>query len=255
MEQLSIAELWTHYKASGNVALRNDLVLHYTGLVRYVASKVAVGLPAHVDRDDLISYGMFGLMDAIQKFDLGKGVKFETYAITRIKGAIADGLRGQDRVPRSVRAKARLLERATLELESELGRVPEDAEIAKRMDIPLAELWALQREASIASTIALDEHEGSDERPSLGEQLYDPIANPEDLFGPHEIAELLAAAIDAMPVRARTILSLYYIEELTLAHIGDVLGVTESRVCQLQGQLLGSLSQVLAHGGALAAAG
>lgn len=249
----ALTELWSDYKRSESLQLRNKLVLHYTSLVRYVASKVAVGLPAHVDRDDLVSYGMFGLIDAIQKFDLCKGVKFETYAITRVKGAIIDELRGQDRVPRSVRAKARQLDRATTELEGELGRAPDDAEIAHRMEFTLAELWSLQRDAAVASVVALEEHEGSDDRPSLSEQLYDVAANPEELFGTREIVDLLAGAIDSMPVRAKVILGLYYVEELTLAHIGDVLGVTESRVCQLQGQLLGSLRQALVHGGALAA--
>lgn len=232
--------------------LRNELVLHYTTLVRYVASKVAANLPPTVDRDDLVSYGMFGLMDAIQKFDLDKGFKFETYAITRIKGAIIDELRGQDRVPRSVRAKARNLDRANSELESELGRQPDDAELSGRLGISIPELWTLQREAAVAPVVPLEEPE-SDDRPNVGDQLFDAASNPEDLYGTSEIVELLAAAISTMDERPKTILALYYVEELTLASIGEVLGVTESRVCQLQGQLLGSLTEALLHGGVFAA--
>lgn len=248
-----VNDVWQRYKAAGDLQLRNELVLHYTGLVRYVASKVAAGLPAQIDRDDLTSYGVFGLIDAIHKFDLDKGVKFETYAITRIKGAIIDELRGQDRVPRSVRSKVRTLDRATSELEAELGRAPGDIEIAQRLDVTVDELWVMQREATVTSVVALDEH-ASDGRQSLYDTLRDVASNPEDLFtSGGEVVDLLADAVATMTGRSRIILALYYIEEMTLAGIGEVLGVTESRVCQLQGQLLDTLRTALAEGGARAA--
>jgi RNA polymerase sigma factor for flagellar operon FliA len=251
--QEHVMDTWRRFKNTGDLTLRNELVLSYISLVRYVASKVATGLPNTVDRDDLISYGTFGLMDAIAKFDLEKNVKFETYAITRIKGSIIDALRDQDWVPRSVRSKARNYELVKSELETELGRTPHDAELAGRLGITIAELWMLQDEASVISVTALDEHQGDEDRPSVSELIFDVASNPEDLYGQNEVTDLLVDAIDELSDRSKTILVLYYVEEMTLAEIGDVLGVTESRVCQLQGKLLQSLRESLSNGRALAA--
>lgn len=251
----TVQDLWRRYKASGSVELRNDLVLSYLSLVRYVAARTAAGMPPEVERNDLISYGTIGLIDAITKFDLDKGVKFETYAITRIRGEIIDQLRGQDRVPRSVRSKAKALAVATAELESELGRMPDDQEVAEHLGLDLAGLWALQRDAAVAAVIPLDEHDGDDDRPSLRETIHDVTANPGDRYGSeYEIVELVASAVDTLPPRFKMLLTLYYLEELTLAGIGEVLGVTESRVCQLQGRLLELLRDSLANGAAATAA-
>jgi RNA polymerase sigma factor FliA len=251
--QEHVQDTWRRFKETGDIGLRNELVLHYTSLVRYVASKVGAGLPNTIDRDDLISYGTFGLFDAIAKFDLQKNVKFETYAITRIKGSIIDALRDQDWVPRSVRSKARNYDLVKTELENELGRAPADPELAGRLGISIAELWVLQDSASIISVTALDEHQGEDDRPSISDLIFDVASNPEDLYGPNEVTHLLVEAIDGMTDRSKTILVLYYVEEMTLSEIGEVLGVTESRVCQLQGKLLQSLREALNNGRALAA--
>lgn len=232
--------------------LRNELIVSYTSLVRYVASRVAAGLPDTVERDDLISSGIIGLVDAISKFDPSRDIKFETYAITRIRGAMIDELRKQDRVPRSVRSKGRLLLGVAAKLENDLGRRPDDSELAEALGVTIEALWVMQRDAAIASVVPLDD-DSDDERPSIADTLRDSGANPEDLFTVEtEITELLADAIDALPVRSKTILTLYYLEELTLAGIGEVLGVTESRVCQLQGRLLENLRESLAHGNAAA---
>lgn len=247
----AVQDLWRRYKASESVTLRNELVLSYLSLVRYVASRVAAGLPDNIDREDLVSYGTIGLIDAIGKFDISRDNKFDTYAVPRIRGEIVDQLRKQDRVPRSVRSKARLLAGVRTELEGDLGRDPADHEVADRMGITLEALWVMQRQAAVAALIPLDDHDDDDDRPTLQDTLSDASSNPEDLYGPEsEIVDLLAAAIDALPPRYKTILVLYYLHEMTLACIGQVLGVTESRVCQLQGRLLESLRESLAHGSA-----
>lgn len=248
-----VDDLWRRFKDTGDIGQRNELVLAYTGIVRYVASRVASGLPATIERDDLISYGMFGLIDAINRFDLAKGVKFKSYAIKRIKGSIIDELREQDWVPRGVRSKARAYELARAEMEAELRRTPLDTELATRMGISMAELWILQDEASIASVKTLDE-DADDERSSVSERIFDVASNPEDLYGECEITDLLVEAIDGLDNRSKTILVLYYVEVMTLAEIGDVLGVTESRVCQLQTGLLQSLREALNNGASRLAA-
>lgn len=249
MEQDALAGAWSEYKAGGDLEIRNRLVLHYTSLVRYVAAKVASGLPAQVERDDLISYGMFGLMDAIDKFDLDKGVKFETYAVARIKGSIIDELRHLDWVPRTVRSKARDIDRVQNELHATLGRPPEDAEMATALGITVAEVWAIQSQTNSSYISSADEtHDHGDDVATIYSSTFDPAANPEDLFATSEIVDILAHAVDTMPQRSKTILVLYYLQEMTLAEIGEVLGVTESRVCQLQSKVLQSLRDALGAG-------
>ena len=163
-------------------------------------------------------------------------------------------MRDQDWVPRSVRSKARNLKLITDELENRLGRAPVDAELADQMGVTMNELWVLQEEASVTPVTALEEHQGDDERSSAGDMVFDIGSNPEDLYGQTEVTILLVDAIDDMPDRFKTILVLYYLEEMTLAEIGEILGVTESRVCQLQGKLLQSLRRSLSDGRALSAA-
>jgi len=227
-------QLWIDYKRTGEKKLWDELVAAYIPLVRYVASRVSVGLPSTIEVGDLVSYGTFGLLDAIEKFDLERSVKFETYAITRIKGAIIDELRSLDWVPRSVRAKARAIERATQALEAQLARSPTPAEVAVQLAIPEADLRAQLMQISLGGMVALDEPLSSDqgESATLGDTLPDYHAAAVD-FWIDGIREALAKALDDLPDRERVVLSLYYYEQLTLAEIGLVLGVTESRVCQI----------------------
>jgi RNA polymerase sigma factor FliA len=215
-----------------------------------VASRVAAGLPASVEQGDLVSYGMFGLIDALEKFDLGREIKFETYAIPRIRGAIIDELRSLDWVPRSVRFKAREVEKAHAQLESRLKRAPSDAEIAEHLGVGLGELHDIVTQISFVSVMALDElvSAGSDrgETVSLLDTLADIRAtDPTAGVEGSETRQMLASAIDSLTEREKVVITLYYFEGLTLAEIGEVLGVTESRVCQIHtkavGQLRGSL--------------
>ena len=248
MEKEELEQAWIDYKIGGSIDQRNVLVVHYSSLTRYVASRVGAGMPTTVDRDDLISYGHFGLIDAIDRFDPERGVKFETYAMTRIRGEIIDQIRKLDWVPRSVRAKARDVQKAESALELKLERKPTDEELAEEMGLTLPELWAAQSEGNIATVSAMEEYEDSEDRQGIGQKLYDPASNPEDIVVKDAVAELVAGAISRLSVRSKTIMTLYYLEGFTLSEIGEVLGVTESRVCQLQGRLLHDLREGFGQG-------
>jgi RNA polymerase sigma factor for flagellar operon FliA len=230
--------LWASYKSSGGREVRDALILHYSPLVKYVAGRVAVGLPQNVEQADLVSYGIFGLIDAIEKFDLDRGYKFETYAIARIKGAILDELRSIDWVPRSVRAKAREIEKANARLENKLQRAPTDNEMAEALDMEVEEFQEALTRISNSSVVALDElwtvSDASGDQVSLIDTIKDPDAiDPAQELDASEMKDRLADAIARLPEREKLVVALYYYENLTLREIGEVLGVTESRVSQL----------------------
>ncbi len=240
-----LGQLWHQWKSSASPHARERLILHYAPLVKYVASRVATGLPASVEQADLVSYGMFGLMDALGKFEPGRGNKFETYAIPRIKGAIIDELRAMDWVPRSVRFKARELEKAHTDLESMLKRQPTEQEMAERLGISVRELHEVVSQISFVSVLALDEmvSVGADrgEQVSLLDTLADKNLDPTSGMESQETRGLLAAAINSLSEREKIVVTLYYFEGLTLAEIGEILGVTESRVCQIHTKAVGGL--------------
>jgi RNA polymerase sigma factor for flagellar operon FliA len=230
--------IWEEYKRTHDPHLRDRLILTYAPLVKYVAGRLGTGLPAHVEEGDLVSYGLLGLMNAIERYDPGRDTKFETYAISRIKGSIIDELRSLDWVPRSVRSRAREIERAITELEHRLHRPPTDDEIASHIGISDGEFQDSLTAISRSSVAALDElwtigSSGGD-TVSLIDTLQDPNADdPSAEMSRVELREALAGAIGKLPERERTVITLYYYEELTLREIGEVLGVTESRVSQL----------------------
>ena len=230
-----IDRLWADYKAGGDQSLRDELIVHYSPLVRYVASRVGSGLPQNVDPADLVSYGTFGLIDAIEKFDTARGYKFETYAISRIKGHILDELRSMDWVPRSVRAKARSLEKAFSTLEAKLHRAPTEAELASELDVSVAQLQTMLGQVSFTSLVALDEmsHGERGDGATLGDTIADSGPGPVAAYEVEEMRQILADAIGQLSERERTVVTLYYYEGLTLAEIGTILEVTESRVCQI----------------------
>jgi RNA polymerase sigma factor FliA len=234
----AIADLWRSYKTTADPTLREKLILQYSPLVKYVAGRVGVGLPPNIEQADLVSYGIFGLIDAIEKFDIERAIKFETYAISRIRGAIIDELRAIDWIPRSVRHKAREVERAYAELEGELRRTPTEAEVAKRLGIKVSDLHHIFSQVSYVNVVALDEllSVGGEKGDSLtlGDTLEDKGAeDPVLAFEGEETKYLLARAINQLPEREKIVVTLYYYEGLTLAEIGQVLGVTESRICQM----------------------
>ncbi|WP_327069111.1 MULTISPECIES: RNA polymerase sigma factor WhiG [unclassified Kitasatospora] len=236
--QSALESLWRSYKGSGDPYLREQLILHYSPLVKYVAGRVGVGLPANVEQADFVSSGVFGLIDAIEKFDLDRAIKFETYAISRIRGAIIDELRALDWIPRSIRQKAKAVERTYAALEARLRRTPHEPEVAAEMGIAIEDLHAIFSQLSLANVVALDEllHPAGEggERLSLMDTLEDTGADdPVEVAEDRELRKLLARAINTLPDREKTVVTLYYYEGLTLAEIGQVLGVTESRVSQI----------------------
>jgi RNA polymerase sigma factor FliA len=234
----ALEELWRTFKADGEDAVRERLILHYAPLVKYVAGRVGVGLPPNIEQADLVSYGIFGLIDAIEKFDINRAIKFETYAISRIKGAIIDELRSIDWIPRSIRSKAREVERAYAALEAQLHRTPTEPEVASELGIKLDELHAIFGQVSFVNVVALDEllnvNGEKGDKVSLVDTLEDTKAeDPVRVFESQETKHLLARAINMLPEREKIVVTLYYYEGLTLAEIGQVLGVTESRICQM----------------------
>jgi RNA polymerase sigma factor for flagellar operon FliA len=244
-----INALWSEFKLSGAQALRNQLIIYYSPFVKYVASRVLSGLPRHFEEEDLVSYGIIGLIDAIERFEPDRNLRFETYAIPRIKGAIIDELRSIDWVPRSVRTKARAVEQAVTHLEATLRRTPNDSEVAAEMELTIGDFHKALRKISTVGMMALDEVlRGGErsERSTLGETLPDGSHGPVDMFEAKESKEALVSAVDGMPERERTVLMMYYYDGLTLTEIGDVLGVTESRVCQIHTKALRQLRSKLA---------
>ena len=245
-ESTELHRLWTEFKDRAEQSARERLILHYAPLVKYVVGRLAAGLPHTVERADLVSYGMFGLMDALDKFDRTREVKFETYAIPRIKGAIIDELRAMDWVPRSIRFKAREVEKAYSGLESKLRRAPTDGEVAGHLGISLSELHEVVNQISFVSVMALDELVSTGDERGEKRSLLDTLADaassdPAAELEGQEMRGLLAAAINSLTEREKIVVTLYYFEGLTLAEIGEILGVTESRVCQIHTKAVGQL--------------
>ena len=238
VKEVELRDLWRRYKVDGDASARERLVVAYSPMVKFVAGRLGAGLPSHVEDADLISYGLMGLIGAIERFEPERGIKFETFAMTRIRGAIIDELRSLDWVPRSVRSRAREIEAAQAKLEHELQRAPSEAELAKRLDISEDELQTSLLEIANSSVYALDElwtvSDSSGDQVSLLDTLQDPDApDPQQLLDASELKDRLADAIAALPEREKLVIALYYYENLTLREIGEVLGVTESRVSQL----------------------
>jgi len=245
--------IWRDYKRTGERALRDRLILTYAPLVKYVAGRLGSGLPAHVEEGDLVSYGLLGLIGAIERFDPDRDIKFETYAIARIKGSIIDELRSMDWVPRSVRARARDIERAIGALEAKLTRAPTDEEIAARLGITEQEFQDSLTEISRTSIAALDElwqsSTSGGDPVALIDTIEDPqAAEPQMAMAHTELREALGDAIARLPEREKLVVTLYYYEELTLREIGEVLGVTESRVSQLHTKAILRLKARLSSG-------
>jgi len=238
VKAIELRDLWRRYKSTGDQRARERLVVAYSPLVKYVSGRMASGLPAHVEEADLISYGLVGLISAIERFDIEREIKFETYAITRIKGAIIDELRSLDWVPRSVRARAREIEKANSKLEHRLQRAPTDEEMAVELDLSVEEFQDALLQISNSSVAALDElwtvSDASGDQVSLLDTLQDPGApDPAQLMDATELKDRVADAIARLPEREKLVVALYYYENLTLREIGEVLGVTESRISQL----------------------
>lgn len=236
-ENMTEERLWAEYKQSRDPQIRDMMVKQYAPLVKYVAGKVAIGMPHNVEFDDLVGFGVFGLFDAIEKFDPEKHVKFKTYAVTRIRGAIFDELRSIDWVPRSVRQKAREIEDTVHKLETSLGRAASDREIAEDMGVSLSEFQKMMLKISGTSVLSLNDvwYTGEDsDKVSIVESIESPQSlNPDTIVEKEEIKRVIVEAIHELPDKEKKVLVLYYYEDLTLKEIGKVLEVTESRISQL----------------------
>jgi RNA polymerase sigma factor FliA len=230
-------ELWQDFKVSKDPKIRDAFVKQYAPLVKYVAGKVAVGMPHNVEFDDLVGFGVFGLFDAIKKFDPDKHVKFKTYAVTRIRGAIFDELRAIDWVPRSVRQKTREIDDAVHRLEASLGRAASDQEIAKELGMSIKDFQKNLLKISGTSILSLNDvwYTGEDnDKVSIVDSIESPQSlNPDIIVEKDEIKRVIVQAIDELPEKEKKVLVLYYYEDLTLKEIGKVLEVTESRISQL----------------------
>jgi RNA polymerase sigma factor FliA len=238
VKEIELRDLWRRYKVNGEDGARERLVVAYSPMVKFVAGRLGAGLPSHVDDADLISYGLMGLIGAIERFDPERGIKFETFAMTRIRGAIIDELRSLDWVPRSVRSRAREIEAVQVKLEHELQRAPSEAELAAKLGIEEEELRSSLLEIANSSVYALDElwtvSDSSGDKVSLLDTIADHRAeDPQESLDSSEIKDRLTEAIASLPEREQLVVALYYYETLTLREIGEVLGVTESRVSQL----------------------
>jgi RNA polymerase sigma factor for flagellar operon FliA len=239
VKAVELSELWRLYKADGDERARERLVVDYSPLVKYIAGRMASGLPSHVEESDLISYGLLGLISAIERFDPDRDIKFETYAVARVKGAIIDELRSLDWVPRSVRARAREVERAHAELERTLQRAPTDEEMAAKLELSVEDFQGALLEIANSSVLALDHlwtfaDPGGGSQISVLDTIQDPgAADPETEAQASDLKDRLADAIESLPERERLVIALYYYENLTLREIGEVLDVTESRISQI----------------------
>ncbi len=237
LEGKSEDDLWKVYKHKKDPKIRDFFIKQYAPLVKYVAGKIAIGMPQNVEFDDLVGFGVFGLFDAIDKFDPDKHVKFKTYAVTRIRGAIFDELRAIDWVPRSVRQKTREVEETVRLLEAQLGRVATDEEIAKAMNMNIMDFQDLILKISSTSILSLnDVWNAGDEsdKITIVDSIESPTSlNPDTIVEKEEVKRVIIEAINELPEKEKKVLVLYYYEDLTLKEIGEVLGVTESRVSQL----------------------
>jgi len=240
-----IDNLWNDFRKAGSseqqAALKERLILQYTPLVKFVAGRLSIHIGQHVDFDDMLSYGIFGLIDAIDKFDLQKGVKFETYASLRIRGSIIDSIRKMDWVPRTLRQKNKLLDQAFAELENELGREPTEPELARKLGISLYETQELIRKSSVASLISLNDYLDQNHEATFMSTSGTQIDSPDVQYEKQEVKKMLVDAIDKLSEKEKKVITLYYFEDLTLKEISGVMGVSESRISQIHSKAVSRL--------------
>jgi RNA polymerase sigma factor for flagellar operon FliA len=253
VKDVELRDLWQRYKDDGDERARERLVVAYSPMVKFVAGRLGAGLPSHVEDADLISYGLVGLIGAIERFEPERGIKFETFAMTRIRGSIIDELRSLDWVPRSVRSRAREIEAAQTKLEHVLQRAPTETELAAKLNMTEEELQSALLEIANSSVYALDElwtvSDSSGDQVSLLDTIADDsAADPQEALASTEVKDLLTEAIGGLPEREQLVVALYYYENLTLREIGEVLGVTESRVSQLHTKAVMRLKSSLQQG-------
>ncbi|MDQ4149707.1 MAG: FliA/WhiG family RNA polymerase sigma factor [Actinomycetota bacterium] len=232
-----LEKLWSEFKTTGSAEARDRLIVHYAPLVKYVVGRMSVGVPASIDHEDLTSAGIVGLMEAVSKFEPGRGYKFETYAASRIRGAILDDLRAMDWVPRSVRTQARRVEEALQKLSEGLGRTPTDEEVAAEMGVSVRKLRSIYSRVSTVLFVSLERLMSLGEKQgalSLVDTLADAQAeDPAAHVETEEMRRFLTDAIKALPERERLAITLYYYEGLSLTEIAQVVGLSQARISQM----------------------
>lgn len=226
-------ELWKQYSETKDPTIREKLILEYSHLVKYVAGRLNIYFGTNVEYDDLVGFGVFGLIDAIDKFDINKGVKFETYASLRIRGSIIDSIREMDWVPRSLRQKNKELEKVYAEIENQLGHSASDKEVADKMGISIDDFYKLLNDVNVSSMVSLEEFLEQNYEIGVDVPNVSKEDRPENYIEIAELREILADAIDKLPEKEKTVISLYYFEELTLKEISAIMKVSESRISQL----------------------
>ena len=233
MSDKEVERMWEQYSLTKSPEIKEKIIIHYASLVKYIAGRMNMYLGQNVEYDDLISYGVFGLIDAIDKFDLTKEVKFETYASLRIRGAIIDNIRKMDWVPRSLRKNQKDLEKAYTQLENTLGRPATDEEMITFLNVSKKEFDDIIKKSSIATLISLEQY--VDQGQTVGDfnNSNDSIEHPESYVEKMEVQDTLKDAIDKLPEREKKVVTLYYFEELMLREISEIMGVSESRISQL----------------------
>lgn len=243
MDDKQKEELWMQYQKTRNPAIREQLIIEYAGLVKIVAGRLGMYLGYTIEYDDLVGYGIFGLIDAIDKFELTKGVKFETYASLRIRGSILDQIRKMDWIPRTLRQKQKKLENAIRELEAKYGRQASNEELSAELGISVEELDELVNQTQIANLVSLDEYleQGSEVRVEFGNTPR--FEQPEKIVERQELKKILAEAIDSLTENEQKVIAFYYFEELTLKEISKILEVSESRVSQLHTKALRKMKE------------
>lgn len=226
-------ELWKQYSSSKDPVIREKLIIEYAQLIKYVAGRLSIYFGSNVEYDDLVGFGAFGLIDAIDKFDLSKGVKFETYASLRIRGSIIDSIRDMDWVPRSLRQKHKDLEKVYFQIENELGHSASDKEVAEKMGISMDDFYKLLNDVNVSSMMSLEEYLEQNYEVGVDIPGGDVWEKPEKVAEVNEIKEILTDSIDKLPEKEKTVVSLYYFDELTLKEISAIMKVSESRISQL----------------------
>ena len=239
-------DLWRQYSNTKDPSVREILILEYSHLIKFIAGRLNIYFGSNVEYDDLVGFGVFGLIDAIDKFDINKGVKFETYASLRIRGSIIDSIREMDWVPRSLRQKSKELEKAYWEVENELGHSASDKEISEKLGISIEELYKLLNEVNVSSMVSLEDFLEQNYEIGVDVPNMNREDRPEIQLELGELKDLLGDAVNKLPEKEKTVLSLYYYEELTLKEIGAVLEISESRVSQIHTKAILSLRALLA---------
>ena len=237
----NIDKVWQAYSESKSPELKEKLIIQYAPLVKYVAGRMLIHIGQHVEYDDLTGYGIFGLIDAIDKFDYNKGVKFETYASLRIRGAIIDHIRRLDWVPRTLRQKNKQLDQAYMQLEDELGREPTEEEIAAKLELTLDETRELMRKSSVLTLVSLDDFLDQNYEASFGSLVSNRQDSPEEQTEIRERKAMLADAIGKLSEKEKLVVTLYYFEDLTLKEISSIMKVSESRVSQIHTKAISRL--------------